>query len=61
MTIHLLQNDAEYKTALEAVSAYFGDEPQPGTEDAARFEVLLTLIQIYERKHFPLGLPDPLA
>jgi antitoxin component HigA of HigAB toxin-antitoxin module len=29
------------------------------TPDGDRLDVLVTLVEAYERKHFPLGLPDP--
>ena len=60
MNIRPIHNETDYQAALKAASAYFDNEPAPGTEDADRFEVLLTLIQAYEARHFPIGLPDPI-
>lgn len=60
MNVRPIHNEADYQAALKAVSSYFDHEPEPGTEDADRFEVLLTLIQAYESKHFAVGLPDPI-
>lgn len=60
MNVRPIHNEADYQAALKAVSSYFDNEPEPGTEDADRFEVLLTLIQAYESKHFAVGLPDPI-
>lgn len=60
MNIRPIHNDADYQAALKEASAYFDHEPESGTEDADRFEVLLTLIQAYESRHFPIGLPDPI-
>jgi HTH-type transcriptional regulator/antitoxin HigA len=60
LDIHPIRNEADYEAALRTVSPWFEDEPAPGSEDADRFEVLLTLIEAYERKHFPLALPDPI-
>ena len=37
------------KAALKAVSPYFEQEPAAGTEDADRFEVMLALIQVYDK------------
>ncbi|MBF1165187.1 MAG: transcriptional regulator, partial [Dechloromonas agitata] len=39
--------------------AYFENEPEPGTPEGDRFEVLVTLVEAYEAKHFPIDLPDP--
>jgi HTH-type transcriptional regulator / antitoxin HigA len=60
MDIRPIHSEADYKAALKAASAYFDHEPEPGTEDADRFEILLTLIEAWENKHFPLDMPDPI-
>lgn len=31
-----------------------------GTRDGERLDVLVTLLEAYERKHFPMDLPDPI-
>ena len=54
-----LRTEDDYKAALREVSAYFDNEPAPGTPDGDRFEILLTLVQAYEAKHYPIDLPDP--
>src|SRR5574337_553996 len=59
MGIHPIHTEADYKAALREVSAYFDNEPEPGTPDGDRFEVLLTLVEAYETKHYPIDLPDP--
>jgi antitoxin component HigA of HigAB toxin-antitoxin module len=59
MEIRPIHTEEDYKTALREVSACFDCEPTPGTPDGDRFEVLLTLVEAYEAKHFPVDLPDP--
>jgi HTH-type transcriptional regulator / antitoxin HigA len=59
MDIRPIHDEAGYQAALKAASFYVDNEPEPGTDDADRFEILLTLIQSWESKHFPIGLPDP--
>lgn len=59
MEIRPIKTKGDYKAALREVSAYFDDEPVPGTTEGDRFEVLLTLVEVYEAKHFPVDLPDP--
>jgi HTH-type transcriptional regulator/antitoxin HigA len=59
MEIRPIHTKRDYKAALREVSAYFDNEPAPGTPDGDRFEVLLTLVHSYEAKHFPIDLPDP--
>jgi len=60
MDIRPIHDEAGYRAALQAASAYFDNEPEPGTEAGDHFEVLLTLIQAWESRHFPIGLPDPI-
>ena len=60
MNIHPIRNEDDHRAALRELSAYFDDEPQPGTPEGDRFEVLLTLVEAYEAKHFPIEAPDPI-
>ena len=60
MNIHPIRTKADYKRALREVSAYFDDEPEPGSADGDRFEILTTLVEAYESKHFPIEAPDPI-
>ena len=60
MNIHPIRTDHDYKAALRELSAYFDNEPVPGTEDGDRFEILATLVEAYEAKHFPITAPDPI-
>lgn len=39
---------------------FFDHEPEPGTAEADRFDILITLIHAYEAQHFPMDLPDPI-
>lgn len=60
MNIHPIRNEHDHKAALRELSAYFEDEPAPGTEEGDRFEVLATLVEAYEAKAFPIDAPDPI-
>ena len=59
MEIRPIKSEEDYKAALREVSAYFDSEPVPGSAEGDRFEVLITLLEAYEAKHFPIELPDP--
>ncbi len=59
MEIRPIHTDADYRAVLREVSAYFENEPEPGSPEGDRFEVLVTLLEAYEAKHFPIDLPDP--
>lgn len=59
MEIHPIRTEADYDGALAEVTHYFDHEPEPGTPEADRFDVLATLIEAYEREHWPIEPPDP--
>ena len=60
MNIRPIRTESDYQAVLREVSEYFDNEPEPGTEDGDRFEILLTLVEAYEAKQFPVDLPDPI-
>ena len=55
-----IRNDVEYKSALAEISKLIDNEPVPGSKKGDRFEVLLILVEVYEAKHYPISLPDPI-
>ena len=61
MDIRPIRNEADYAWAMRAVSAYFENEPELGSEDGNRFEILLTLIGAYETDRYPITAPDPVG
>jgi HTH-type transcriptional regulator/antitoxin HigA len=60
MQIRPIRTKADYRGALAEVSPMFDNEPKPGTPQGDRFDVLVTLIEAYEREHFPIQAPDPI-
>lgn len=58
MNIKPIHNETDYQTALREVSAYFDNEPEPNTAEGDHFEILLTLIEAYEAKHYRIDPPD---
>ena len=59
MDIKPIRTKADYKRALREVSAYFNDEPEPGSEDGDRFEILTTLVEPLKRSISPSKPPTP--
>jgi len=59
MDIRPIHTEDDYNSALRELSAYFDNEPVPGTPDGDRFEILLTLVEAYEARNYPIDLPDP--
>ena len=59
MNIRPIRNEQDYKAALKEAALLFENPPEPNTPEGDQFEVMLTLIESYESKHFPVELPDP--
>ena len=59
MDMRALNTEADYDWALAEIARYFEREPEPGTPDAERFDVLAALIEHYEAKHWSIEPPDP--
>jgi len=60
MEIHPIKTETDYKAALKEVSKLMDIEPEQGTAERDRFEVLVTLVEAYEAKHYPIDPPDPI-
>jgi HTH-type transcriptional regulator / antitoxin HigA len=59
MDIRPIRTDADYRAAVEEVERIW--KAEPGTPDGDRVEVLSTLIEAYEARHYPIPTPDPIA
>jgi HTH-type transcriptional regulator/antitoxin HigA len=60
MDIKPIRTEADYKTALKEVAALMENDPALGTPDGDRLDVLVTLIQAFEVRHYSIDLPDPI-
>ena len=58
MDIRPIRTKADYKATLKQISALMDADPGPGTQDGDRLDILTTLVQAFEAKHFPIGAPD---
>ena len=56
MDIKPIRTKADYKAALSAVESLMHAKAK--TPEGDRLDVLVTLIEAYERQHFPMQLPD---
>jgi len=59
MNIKPVRTAKDHKAALAEISKLMGTDPDIGTPKGDRLDVLVTLVQAYEAKHFPMALPDP--
>lgn len=59
MEIKPIKTDADYRTALKEGESLMSAEPN--TPEGEKLDILVTLIEAYERTYFPLDLLDPVA
>jgi HTH-type transcriptional regulator/antitoxin HigA len=59
--IRPLKTEADYDWAIAEITKYFDNEPEVGSPDGDRFDVLADLIEVYEAKHYPIEAPDPVT
>jgi HTH-type transcriptional regulator/antitoxin HigA len=56
MDIKPIKTKADYRAALKKIEKLMSAEAD--TPEGERLDVLATLVEAYERKHFPMDLPD---
>jgi HTH-type transcriptional regulator / antitoxin HigA len=52
-----IKTETDYKEALAEVERVM--DAKPGTVEADRLEILVTLVEAYENEHYVIPLPDP--
>ncbi|AON56602.1 helix-turn-helix domain-containing protein [Herbaspirillum seropedicae] len=57
MEIKPIKTDADYRATLAEIDTLMS--ARLNTPEGDRLDVLVTLVQAYEAKHFPIDLPDP--
>jgi HTH-type transcriptional regulator/antitoxin HigA len=55
-----IRSDDDLDRALDAISRLMAGDPEPGTPDGDSLEILSTLVEAYEAKHYPIEKPDPI-
>ncbi|MCB0772178.1 MAG: helix-turn-helix domain-containing protein [Flavobacteriales bacterium] len=58
MAITPIRNEKDYRKALARMEDIF--DAKRGTREGDELEVLSILVDTYENKHFPIGMPDPI-
>ena len=59
-TIKPIRTHEDYKAALALVAPYFDNEPEVDSDAGAHFEAMVTLIEAYEAKNYPISPPNPI-
>ena len=58
MNLKPIRTKKDYQQAIERLEIIF--DAKKGTSEGDELEILGILIDQYENKHFPIGLPDPI-
>jgi HTH-type transcriptional regulator/antitoxin HigA len=58
MEIKPVRNEADYEAALRRIEALW--RAAQGTPEGDELDVLATLVEAYERDHYPVDPPDPI-
>lgn len=56
MEIKPIRTKADYRAALKEIETLMS--ARPDTPEGERLDVLVTLVEAYEKKHYPMELPD---
>lgn len=57
MEIQPIKTEADYDRTLAEIEELWGAEAD--TPEGDRLDVLMTLVEAHEAKHYPIGPPDP--
>jgi len=55
----IIKNKTEYEVALTRIEQLMN--AHAGTDEGNELELLATLVEAYEREHYPIPLPDPIT
>ena len=58
MQLRPIRNEEEHETALAEIYALW--QAEPGTPEADRLDVLVLLVEDYEKRQYPIDPPDPI-
>jgi len=57
MDIRPIKTEADYQATLKEIEGLMSAEAD--TSEGDRLDVLVTLVEAYERQHYPIDFPDP--
>lgn len=57
MDIRPIKTETDYREALATIESLM--MAGPDTPEGEKLDVMVTLVEAYEAKHYPLDLPDP--
>lgn len=57
MIIKPIHSEADHAAALDRIEALM--DAEPGTPEGDELDILATLVEVYEQRHYPMEAPDP--
>jgi len=57
----VIKTEKDRQAAFRQIESLALLDPKPGTPAGERLELLATLVEQYEKAHFPIDAPDPIA
>ncbi len=60
MNLKLIKNENDYEEALSEIDVLMDLDPDPGTPESDKLEVLSLIIREYEDAVYPIDMPDPI-
>lgn len=61
MDVKIIKTEVEYTAYLAEVERLAAEDPEAGTPDGDRLELLAKLVEDYEKERFRFARPDPIA
>lgn len=58
MNIHPLKAKTDYEKALSEIEKLWGTKKN--TKDGDKLDILIILVEAYEKEHYPIDPPDPI-
>ncbi|OGU35310.1 MAG: transcriptional regulator [Ignavibacteria bacterium GWB2_35_6b] len=58
MNIKPIKTKRDYEAALKIIDELW--EAKPNTQNGDMLDILTTLVEVYEQKHYPVPPPDPI-
>lgn len=57
MIIKPIHSEADHAAALDRIEALM--DAEPGTPEGDELDILATLVEVYEQRHYPMEAPNP--
>jgi HTH-type transcriptional regulator / antitoxin HigA len=59
MKLQPIKNETDYQQVLTEIEQIF--DAEPNTPEHEKLDILTTLVEVYEQKHYPIDPPSPIA